>query len=233
MALFETTFDPGTADLINLRKILEACIYVPDISHASRQTRLSREQQFCIALDRFESTAKVFDQPYYESEVLHIGTTEEELDDRLRREARDIGVPDSHFPVVKRRRIHRLSKHQSHLRQPPITDSNAERKTSGSLTDPVRSYSNNSGSASSPLAARVSISSRSSFSALPSDRITARHSTVSTHTPTPAASIISFNTTSSRSSSLSNRIFGKRRDGRHSLRQFFRRDSSRNSSVST
>jgi hypothetical protein len=232
MALSETTpFDPSTAVLINLRKILEACIYAPDISEPSQQSAHSREQRFCIALDRFESTTKVFDQSHYESEVLHIGTTEEELDDRLRREARDVGIPESHFPAVKRRRIHRLSKQQSHLRQ-SIADATTDRKTSASLTDSARSSDINNGSALSHPVIRASISSRPSLSAPSSDRATVRHSTNSAQEPTPAASVASFKTTSSQSSSFSNRIFGKRRDSRHSLRQFFRRDSSTTSSIS-
>jgi hypothetical protein len=227
----ETTFDPSTADLINLREILEACIYVPDISDVSQQPKLSREQRFCIALDHFESTTKVFDQAYYETEVLHIGTTEEELDERLLQEARDVGVPESHFPIAKRRRIHRLSKQQSHLRQSVLIDSTTERMIS---TEPPRSSSTHNRSLLSMPAQRASISSRPSLSAPPLDRATARQSTLSTQTtPTPAASIVSFKTTSSQSSSFSNRIFGKRRDSGHGLRQFFRRDSSRASSVST
>ncbi|KIW07858.1 uncharacterized protein PV09_01773 [Verruconis gallopava] len=224
MALSEATLDPSTPDLINLRKILEACIYVPDISDATQSAGLSREQRFCLALDRFESTTRVFDQSYYESEVLQIGTTEDELDNKLRREARQVGVAESHFPVVKRRRTHRSSRHLSHLRQSTQTiDSTVDHKTSTSSSDP------SARSSLQPSSLRASISSRPSVSAPPSDRTTARHSTSAsnnTHDPTPATSVVSLNSTSSQSSSFSNRIFGKRRDSRHSLTQFFRRGSS-------
>lgn len=238
MALSETSFDPSAADLINLRKILEACIHVPDISEAtSGHPNLSREQRFCLALDRFESTTKVFDVGTYESEVLHIGTAEEELDERIRREARDVGVIEGHFPTVKRRRIHnRLSKPVSHIhRQSVATDSTTERKASVAFSDSVRGSGNFNGSTYTPPSARASIVSRPSLSAHPSDRTTARHSVLSantTHEPTPAQSVVSFKSTSSQSSGIS-KFFGKRRDSRHSLSHFFRRDSSsRTSSIS-
>merc|ERR1712000_141759 len=211
-------------------KILEACIHVPDIGETSGQPNLSREQRFCLALDRFESTTKVFDVGTYESEVLHTSTAEEELDERLKREAREVGVVDSHFPIVKRRRIHnRTSKHVSHLhRQSGATDSTTERKPSVAFSDSIRGSGNFIGSTYTPPSARASIVSRPSLSAHPSDRTSARQSVLSantTHEPTPAASVVSFKSTSSQSSGIS-KFFGKRRDSRHSLSQFFRRESS-------
>lgn len=231
MALSETSFDPSAADLINLRKILEACIHVPDIGDTSGQPNLTREQRFCLALDRFESTTKVFDVGTYESEVLHVGTTEEELDARLRREAREVGVVERHFPIVKRRRLHnRGSKHISNQYQQSAatTDLGADRKASIAVTDPARRGSgNNVGYVPAAPSTRVPTVSRPSLSTFPVDRTTGR-----AQEPTPAQSVMSFKTTSSQSSNVS-RFFGKRRDSRHSIKQFFwRPSSSRTSSVS-
>lgn len=230
MAVSETTFDASAAELINLKKILEACIFVPDISDAGRQAGLSREQRFCYALGRFETTVRVFDQSHYEAEVLHIGSKESEADEGLRKEAREGGVPDNHFPsTAKRRRIQRLSRHQTGLRPYNTVDPNADRKYPTMLLEPTISAGTQNFGALSPLP-RISISSRPSLNFTASEPRPVRDANALHSLPTPAtSSVVSFKTTSSQSSWFSNRLLGKRRD---SLMHFFRRDSSRASSGS-
>lgn len=230
MAVSETTFDASAAELINLKKILEACIFVPDISDAGRQAGLSREQRFCYALGRFETTVRVFDQSHYESEVLHIGSKESEADEGLRKEAREGGVPDNHFPsTAKRRRIQRLSRHQAGLRPYSTFEPGIERRNTAIMLDATRFAAAQNFGPLSPLP-RISISSRPSMNLAASEPRPVQDANALHSLPTPAtSSVVSFKTTSSQSSWFSNKLLGKRRD---SLMHFFRRDSSRASSSS-
>jgi hypothetical protein len=222
MALSETTtFDPSAAELINLRTILDK-ISVPDVGPFALLPELAVDQHYCFALDRFETTSRVFDKSYYEEEVLSVVMNEEKLDEVLQNEAKSKGVPESHFPRKRRRARPMRSKAPllSPLNIPRVYDSSPSPSHNPSITFSEAQDSIVEGGLISP---RKSHSTRPSLSLS-----THENKGVQFHIPKATNSVLSFMSGSSGSqSSWSPRKQQKRR--RDSLMQFFRRGSSSSS----
>lgn len=220
MAFSETTtFEPTAAELINLRKILDKCT-VPDVGPFALLPELAVDLHYCFALDRFETTSRVFDKSYYEDEVLSVVMNEEKLDETLQKDAKAKGVPESHFPPKRRRARPMRSKAPllSPLNIPRVYDSNPSPTHNPSITFSEAQESIVEGGLTSP---------RKSHSARPSLSLsTSENKGVQFHIPTASNSVISFMTGSSQSSWHPRKQQKRRRD---SLMQFFRRGSSSSS----
>jgi hypothetical protein len=220
MALSETTtFEPSAAELINLKKILDRCT-VPDVGPFALLPELALDQHYCFALDRFETTSRVFEKTYYEEEVLSIVMNEEKLDEILQNEAKAKGVPESHFPPKRRRARPMRSKAPllSPLNMPRVYDAKPSPTHNPSITFSEAQESIVEGGLNSP---------RRSYSARPSLSLsTSENNGMRFQIPTAINSVVSFMSGSSHSSWHPQKQQKRRRD---SLMQFFRRGSSSSS----
>ncbi|TID16957.1 hypothetical protein E6O75_ATG09723 [Venturia nashicola] len=216
MALSQmTTFEPSAAELINLRKILDRC-KVPDVGEFALLPELAVDQHYCFALDRFETTSRVFDKSYYEEEVLSVVMDEEKLDEILRNDAKAKGVPESHFPPRRRRARPMQSK------APLLSPLNMPRIYESASPSPVNNPSITFSEAQQSIVEGGIMSPHSS--ARPSLSLsTYENKGVQFRVPTPTRSFVSFMSGSSYSSRHPQKQQKRRRD---SLMQFFRRGSS-------
>jgi hypothetical protein len=226
MALSETTvFEPSAAELINLKNILQICTdrcTVPDVGEFTIRPDLSLEHHYTFALDRFERTARVFDESYYEEEVLSVVMSEAKLDELVVNEAKANGVPELHFPK-KRQRSRAMRPAASMLHPVRAVQSAAahSRTPSSAFTVAQRPYDTREVALMSPGAVSVVSSDDSTLLNEP------------TVVPTFAGirlpkgnSVISFMSASSSQSSYPHVREHKHRR-RDSLMQLFRRSSSR------
>lgn len=219
MALSEiTTFEPTAAELINLRKILDRCT-VPDVGTFALLPELAVDQHYCFALDRFETTSRVFDKSYYEKEVLSVVMNEEKLDEILQTDAKAKGVPESHFPPKRRRARPMRSKVPllSPLNMPRVYESNNPSPTH----NPPITFSEAQESIVEGGIMLPRSSARPSLS-----RSNSENKGVQFRIPTATNSVVSFMSGSSLSSWHPQKQQKRRRD---SLMQFFRRGSSSSS----
>lgn len=221
MALSEiTTFEPSAAELINLRKILDRC-KVPDVGPFALLPELAVDQHYCFALDRFETTSRVFDKSYYEEEVLSVVMNEEKLDEILQNEARAKGVPESHFPSPPKRRRARPMRSKAPLLSPLNLPRVYESTNLSPTLNPSITFSEAQGS----IIEGGIMSPRSSIGpSLPLEN--SENKGVQFRIPTATNSVLSFMSESSKSSWHPQKQQKRRRD---SLIQFFRRGSSNSS----
>lgn len=219
MALSEvTTFEPSAAELINLRKILDRC-KVPDVGKFALLPELALDQHYCFALDRFETTSRVFDKSYYEEEVLSVVMNEEKLDEILQNDAKAKGVPESHFPPKRRRARPTRSK------APLLSPLNMPRVYESTNPFPVHNSPKTLSEAQESIVEGEIMSPCSSVR--PSLSLsTSENRGIRFRIPEATSSIVSFMSGSSQSSWHPQKQQKRRRD---SLMQFFRRGSSSSS----
>ncbi|KAE9966327.1 hypothetical protein EG328_009000 [Venturia inaequalis] len=215
MALSEnTTFEPSAAELINLRKILDRC-KVPDVGQFALLPELAVDQHYCFALERFGTTSRIFDNSYYEEEVLSVVMNEEKLDEVLQNDAQAKGVPESHFPPKRRRA--RPMRSKAPLLSPLNLPRLYESTNPSPLHTPSISFSEAQGSIVEGGIMSPSSSVRPSLSLSVSE-----NRGVHFRIPTATDSVVSFMSEYSHSSWHPQRQQKRRRD---SLMQFFRRSS--------
>jgi hypothetical protein len=230
MALSEhTLFEPSAAELINLQNILKICTdrcSIPDVGPFTIRPDLSIEHHYTFALDRFEKTARVFEDGYYGEEVLSIVMSEDKLDEKIADEAKEKGVPEQHFPQ-KRRRIKAVQEPLAlvNAARDPLSVPSHKRKHSTPFALPYRPFHNSQAPATQP--SRKSVSTQPSLAALSSSAESTTTDKESSCLPPYSGfsmpktqSVISFMSSSSQSSWHQQRKH-RRRD---SLLQFFRRD---------
>jgi hypothetical protein len=215
-------FEASAADLIKLKNILQICTgqyTVPDVGEFAIRPDLSVENHYTFALDRFERTSRVFDDAYYEEEVLSIVMSEAKLDELVVNEAKAKGVPELHFPKKRQRTRHTRS-------QLSIVDAPQAahpvpahvRKLSTTFAVPQKAYDSPELALMSPGAVSVISSADSTLLNEPTPSCTGMRIP-------KANSVISFMSASSQSSYTHPREIKYRR--RDSLMQLFRRNTSR------
>jgi hypothetical protein len=214
--------DPTAADLINLKNILQICTgqcTVPDVGEFAIRPDLSVENHYTFALDRFEATSRVFDEAYYEEEVLSVVMSEAKLDELVVNEAKEKGVPELHFPR-KRRRTRPTRTHTSTLHHAGVAHQVPAhvRNLSTTFAVPHKAYDTPELALISPGVVSVISSTESTLLHEPPPSCTGMRIQ-------KANSVISFMSASSQSSVANIREHKRRR--RDSLMQLFRRNPSR------
>jgi hypothetical protein len=98
MPYFESSFQHDTAEIINLRRILELC-NLPNVGPSPLDPQLSSESRCTNALTTLEKTISVFDDAFYKDAVFIEEMDEDIIEAELWDAAREKGVPEDHFPA--------------------------------------------------------------------------------------------------------------------------------------
>src|ERR1700753_1130175 len=98
MHCFESSFNhDDTAEIINLKRILELC-HIPNVGSSPLDPQLTSESRCTNALTTLEKTTSVFDDAFYQDAVFIEEMDEDIVEAELREAAKAKGVPEDHFP---------------------------------------------------------------------------------------------------------------------------------------
>src|ERR1700760_1553675 len=99
MHYFESSITQNdTAEIINLKRILELC-HIPNVGSSPLDPTLSSETRCTNALTTLEKTPSVFDDAFYQDAVFIEEMDEDIVEAELHETAKLKGVPEDHFPA--------------------------------------------------------------------------------------------------------------------------------------